>query len=699
MTDILAQCNETERLAALLRYEVLDTPPEPLLDDITKLAAQICNAPISLISLVDDQRQWFKAKLGLEVCETPRELAFCAHALSTPNEVLVVSNATEDPRFSGNSLVTGEPHIRFYAGAPLVTSDNYVLGTLCIIDRQPRIIDRKQLDVLKKLSRQVVALLEAKRNFRLLQEAAHDLEQQRRETQLIFDHVPAEVLYKDANNRLLRVNKVVTESLGLNHSEIEGRLATEFYSTRGEKYHVEDLEVIRSGKPMLGILEQYNADSGEMRWTSTDKIPIANEQGVVDKVLVVATDITDLMDTEQSLRESQAQLSLLNEQLEERVQQKTAELRASRAQYEDLYQNAPDMHVSIEPKDGRVLQCNQTLLLETGYRRDEIIGQPVFKLYHPSCLDEVRIAMHAFRTTGSVHNHELTLSRKDGSPIEVSLNVSSVRDRQGKIIASRSVWRDITEKKRLADEASNLMHQLAHLSRVATMNEMATGISHELNQPLHAIKNYAQGTMIRLKKQSLDQTSLPQIFEDIVANADRAAELIISFRSLIKPSERSVRYAAPADLANRVTKLVSHELQHHGFRLEIDITGNLPAIICDSVQIKQVLINLILNAAEAMAASTPKHNEIVLALEPTARQTVKFSVIDQGPGLTDVDVDRMFEAFYTTKSTGLGMGLPICRTIVEAHGGKLRASVNDRDGLTMSFEIAASNENAKNTVF
>ena len=155
--------DEAGRLRALERYGVLDTPAEPGFDDIVRLAAYICQAPIALISLIDRDRQWFKARVGLEEAQTPREQAFCAHAILKPGEVMVVKDATADRRFRANPLVTGKPDIRFYAGSPLVTPGGQALGTLCVIDRTARELRPDQLDALAALSRQVVTLLELRR--------------------------------------------------------------------------------------------------------------------------------------------------------------------------------------------------------------------------------------------------------------------------------------------------------------------------------------------------------------------------------------------------------------------------------------------------------------------------------------------------------------------------------------------------------
>jgi GAF domain-containing protein len=162
--------NDKQRLKILWQYEILDTVPEEVFDDLTELAAIICEAPIAMITLVDEKRQWFKSKVGVTVSETSRDISFCGHAIKH-SELFIVPDATLDKRFSANPLVIAEPKIRFYAGAPLVTPDGYALGTLCVIDKVPRELRPEQKQALRVLARHVMTQLELRRHARELASA------------------------------------------------------------------------------------------------------------------------------------------------------------------------------------------------------------------------------------------------------------------------------------------------------------------------------------------------------------------------------------------------------------------------------------------------------------------------------------------------------------------------------------------------
>ena len=187
--------NDAARVEALQKYAILDSEPEQAFDDLTLLASYVCKTPIALISLVDEDRQWFKAKVGISAKETSRNIAFCSTAIQQ-TDVFVVPDALQDERFRSNPLVVSEPNIRFYAGAPLINEDGYALGTLCVIDRTPRNLAPDQEAALKALSRLVLMQMEFRRNLVLLKEALSDRtrEEHEREREL-----------KKVQDQLLRV--------------------------------------------------------------------------------------------------------------------------------------------------------------------------------------------------------------------------------------------------------------------------------------------------------------------------------------------------------------------------------------------------------------------------------------------------------------------------------------------------------------
>ncbi len=309
--------NETARQRELASYYILDTPPQRALDDLVALAAEVCEVPIALVSLIDQDRQWFKAKVGLDVAQTPRDQAFCAHAILQPNEMMIVPDAAADARFADNPLVTGEPHIRFYAGAPLVTPSGHGLGTLCVIDRQPRRLRPSQERALRTLSAQAVQLLELHRE-------RIRAEQQKRFLRTVTETLTEGVIVRDGNRALVYHNTMASVLLGVKLEELLGKT---FAMLQFKPIHP-------NGRPLAAEeLPSYRAlATGEMQQnfvfgiTRPDKTQIwleANASLLQDDVhgdcaVISFRDITDRKNLESTLQ-SEATSDLLTGLLNRRA--------------------------------------------------------------------------------------------------------------------------------------------------------------------------------------------------------------------------------------------------------------------------------------------------------------------------------------------------------------------------------------------
>ncbi|MEO8343759.1 MAG: diguanylate cyclase, partial [Gallionella sp.] len=219
--------NEVQRLAVLRGYAILDTPPEAAFDDLTVLAAQICQTPIALVTLVDESRQWFKAQIGVNITETSRDIAFCAHAILYSDGILEVRDMQRDPRFSDNPLVATEPNLRFYAGAPLVAPEGLALGTLCVLDYEPRVLNAKQRNALRALSRTVVAELELRRALI----AGRQLEERLQSLNASLEHKVEErtVQLKTAYKRVERLKKLYAALSQCNHAIVRTETEAELF--------------------------------------------------------------------------------------------------------------------------------------------------------------------------------------------------------------------------------------------------------------------------------------------------------------------------------------------------------------------------------------------------------------------------------------------------------------------------------------
>jgi two-component system sensor kinase FixL len=264
---------------------------------------------------------------------------------------------------------------------------------------------------------------------------------------------------------------------------------------------------------------------------------------------------------------------------------------------------------------------------------------------------------------------ELFARRKDGTEFPVEIGMSPIQTGEGTLVLTAIV--DITARKQAEDELAQQRNELSHLSRVMTMGELSSSLAHELNQPLAIILTNAQAAQRLLAQEPADVAETRDILADIVSEDERAGEVIRRLRALLKPGQTQRLPLSANEIIEDVLRIARSDLIGRGVAVHTALAANVPEVLGDRVQLQQVLLNLILNASDAMAGNPPAHRQLTIA---TAHRDglVRISVSDNGCGLP-VEPERIFRPFYTTKKDGLGLGLPICRSIVTIHQGRLWA--------------------------
>lgn len=307
--------NEPERLRALQAFDVLDTPPEDNFDDLTKLATTICQTPIALISFVDSSRQWFKSTCGINAKETPRNIAFSAHAILDPG-LMIVKDALTDSRFADNPWVTAEPHIRFYAGMPLRTAEGLTLGTLCVIDRVPRELSLDQQEALKVLAKQVIAQVELRQYNK--NRKVYEEEMALRDRSLdsaVNGILIANVSLPDMPT--VYCNAAFEKITGYTREEVLGRNCRFLQGKdRDQPGLLLIREALRDGTEARAELRNYKKD-GTLFWNEFYLAPVKDAQGIVTHFIGVQNDITQRKEQEAALAEKTNELARSNAELQQ----------------------------------------------------------------------------------------------------------------------------------------------------------------------------------------------------------------------------------------------------------------------------------------------------------------------------------------------------------------------------------------------
>jgi two-component system, LuxR family, sensor kinase FixL len=366
-----------------------------------------------------------------------------------------------------------------------------------------------------------------------------------------------------------------------------------------------------------------------------------------------------------------------------------SELQIGEERFRRVVEAAPNAMIMVN-QEGQITLANQQAEKTFGYPREEILGRPIEILVPERVRSDHRGFRHDYlcdpqaRPMGA--GRELFGRRKDGSEVPVEIGLSPIHTSKGLLVLASIV--DITERKLAELEAARQRHDLAHLARVTALGELSNSLAHELTHPLTAILSNAQAAQRFLAADDVDLDEVREILNDIVTQDQRAGEVIHGLRLLLKKGELQ-EHCDGIDLnevIRDVVNLMRSDLINRNVTVDTDLAQNLPAITGDRVQLQQVLLNLALNGCEAMGDYNSSERRLLIA-SLWENGEVRVSVSDSGSGIPGEKMEQVFERFFTTKKEGMGLGLSVCRTIIDAHRGKIWATNNAGRGATFHLSL------------
>lgn len=360
---------------------------------------------------------------------------------------------------------------------------------------------------------------------------------------------------------------------------------------------------------------------------------------------------------------------------------------ASDAAYLAAIVDSSDDAIIAKDLDGRITAWNRAAEGLFDYAPEEVLGRHISILFPPERLSEEAEIMAKVGRGERVEHYETQRRRKDGRMIHVSLTVSPILDADGTIIGASKIVRDIGVRLQTDTRLQELQQELFHLSRLSDMGQMASALAHELNQPLSSAANYISGTRRLLSSDEPRLDLALQGLDRATEQIQRVGDIVRRLRSFVERSEGERRIEQLPPVVEEAISLLAPTLRA---QCELSFTAepDLDPVLIDRVQIQQVLLNLFRNAIEAMADSAVRELLVrVLADERCGAVVVK--VADTGPGIDPAVADRLFQPFVTSKSTGMGIGLSLCRTIMEAHGGAISAGSGEAGGAEFTLSLPA----------
>ena len=669
---------EEERLIELESFSIMDSLSEDEYDNITAIAAGICDTPISLVSLIDDKRQWFKSHYGLDVTETPKDYAFCGHAIHNHNEIFMVNDSRLDDRFADNPLVTDNPNVIFYAGVPLMSENDLPLGTLCVIDNKPKELSENQIKLLKALAAQVMIILNLRKAKLTID--ANELAESKQIEELNEAQKIAKIgsfLFTPSNQHYIWSEEM------FRIWDFDPKKGTPVFTDIFQRIHSDDIELfnrslekaVSIGTP-CDIIFRIHHSNGQIKTV----------RSIIKAVFSDVGEVVSLRGTNQDITEMD-------------VLRRTSESIAKELRQFIETANAPIFGIDSK---GMVNEWNQTSEKITGFKKEEVLGKNLVKTYITEDYQKaVKLVLNNALKGEETANYEFPLFTKDDKRVMVLLNSSTRRDAEGNIVGVLGVGQDITA---LSDYKENLeakiienVKERTQVLEVSLEREKELGLlkssfisvaSHQFRTPLAVIQSNAELLeMLNNSDDKQEPEKYVKITSRIVEGISKMTAVMDDVLALGELTSGNVSYAPEAlDLVVFCEKLVKeiNFIQRDGRTLNFVVHGETNTVQLDANLLSHSLLNLISIAFNNSAGKGDP--QLSIHFEP---KEVVLTLKDFDLGILDEEQLHLFEPFFrannVTEIQGTGLGLSIAKEYVEINKGTISAKSIEGEG--SCFEI------------